>query len=146
MTDVAAISANPLHPPAVRATGGGVVEPLVGPAGAAGALLPRIGPAPPRMQGLMPAAPETPGRAAAADRALVGIATYNERENLSALVGEIHAFAPAADVLVIDDGSPDGTGRLAEELAAADGRVRVVHRKGKLGLGTAILAGMRYAS
>src|SRR5262245_41258222 len=158
MTDVAAISANPPHPPraqpdadggchpAARAQEGGVVEPLAGPAATAGALFPRIGPAPPRLQELIPPGPETPGRAGAADRALVGIATYNERENLSALVGEIHAFAPAADVLVIDDGSPDGTGRLAEELAADDGRIRVLHRKGKLGLGTAILAGMRYAS
>jgi dolichol-phosphate mannosyltransferase len=97
----------------------------------------------------MPTAPKTrppAPPAPAAPRALVGIATYNERENLGPLVREIHAFAPAADVLVIDDGSPDGTGRLAEELAAADPRVRALHRKGKLGLGTAILTGMRYAA
>jgi dolichol-phosphate mannosyltransferase len=78
-------------------------------------------------------------------RILVSLATYKERENLAPLVKEIHTVVPAADVLVIDDNSPDGTGRLADELAAFDPRVRVLHRAGKLGLGTAILAGMRYA-
>jgi dolichol-phosphate mannosyltransferase len=61
------------------------------------------------------------------------------------LLAEIHAAVPAAHVLVIDDNSPDGTGRLADELAARDRRVRVLHRPGKLGLGTAMLAAMRYA-
>jgi dolichol-phosphate mannosyltransferase len=75
----------------------------------------------------------------------VSLATYNERDNLAALVDEIHAAVPAAEVLVIDDNSPDGTGKLAEELAAQDRRIHVLHRPGKLGLGTAILAGMRYA-
>jgi dolichol-phosphate mannosyltransferase len=78
-------------------------------------------------------------------RILVSLATYNERDNLAALIREIHAAVPAAEVLVTDDNSPDGTGRLAEELAAADPRIHVVHRAGKLGLGTAILSGMRYA-
>src|SRR6266446_3331683 len=78
-------------------------------------------------------------------RILVSLATYNERDNLAPLIREIHEFAPAAHVLVIDDNSPDGTGRLADELAAADPRIHVLHRAGKLGLGTAILAGMRYA-
>ena len=78
-------------------------------------------------------------------RLLVSLATYNERDNLPPLVAEIHRHAPHADVLVIDDGSPDGTGRLADELAAADPRVRVIHRAGKLGLGTALLTAMRYA-
>jgi dolichol-phosphate mannosyltransferase len=76
---------------------------------------------------------------------LVSVATYKERDNLAPLVREIHAAVPAAEVLVIDDNSPDGTGEMADELAAADPRVHVVHRAGKLGLGTAILAGMRYA-
>jgi dolichol-phosphate mannosyltransferase len=76
---------------------------------------------------------------------LVSVATYNERDNLEPLVRAIHEAAPAADVLVVDDNSPDGTGALADRLAAADGRVHVLHRAGKLGLGTAILAGMRYA-
>jgi dolichol-phosphate mannosyltransferase len=78
-------------------------------------------------------------------RLLIGIATYKERENLAPLVREIHDVLPTADILVTDDNSPDGTGQLADELAAADPRVHVNHRPGKLGLGTAILAGMRYA-
>jgi dolichol-phosphate mannosyltransferase len=78
-------------------------------------------------------------------RVLAALATYNERDNLGPLVREIRAVLPAAHVLVTDDNSPDGTGRLADELAAADPQVHVQHRTGKLGLGTAILAGMRYA-
>src|SRR5947209_13867412 len=78
-------------------------------------------------------------------RILVSLATYNERDNLAPLIREIHVFAPTAHILVIDDNSPDGTGRLADELAAADPRIHVMHRAGKLGLGTAILAGMHYA-
>src|SRR5205085_2435456 len=78
-------------------------------------------------------------------RTLVSLATYNERDNLAPLVEEIHKALPGADVLVIDDNSPDGTGRLADELAARDPRVQVLHRPGKLGLGTAILTAMRHA-
>ncbi len=78
-------------------------------------------------------------------RLLVSLATYNEAGNLERLIGEIHAFAPQADVLVVDDNSPDGTGMLADELAAKDTRVRVIHREGKLGLGTATLRAMNYA-
>jgi dolichol-phosphate mannosyltransferase len=80
-----------------------------------------------------------------APRILVSLATYNERENLGPLLQEIHKALPDADLLVVDDNSPDGTGRLADELAAADPRIHVLHRTGKLGLGTAILAAMRYA-
>jgi len=76
-------------------------------------------------------------------RTQVAIATYNERDNLRPLIEEIHRFAPHVDVLVIDDNSPDGTGALADELARADPRVHVLHRTGKLGLGSAILAGLR---
>jgi dolichol-phosphate mannosyltransferase len=76
---------------------------------------------------------------------LVSLATYNERDNLAPLVDEIHKVVPHAHVLVIDDNSPDGTGQLADELAARDPRVHVLHRPGKLGLGTATLAAMRYA-
>jgi dolichol-phosphate mannosyltransferase len=83
--------------------------------------------------------------AATPPRILVSTATYNERDNLRPLLAEISAAMPAAEVLVIDDNSPDGTGKLADELAAADPRVHVLHRAGKLGLGGAILAGMRYA-
>jgi dolichol-phosphate mannosyltransferase len=83
--------------------------------------------------------------AAAGPRILVALATYNERDNLAPLIKEIQAAAPAAEVLVVDDNSPDGTGQLADQLGAADPRIHVLHRAGKLGLGTAILAGIRYA-
>ena len=76
---------------------------------------------------------------------LVSLATYNERDNLPKLIEEIHAIIPQADVLVIDDNSPDGTGQLADELSAKDPRIKVLHRPGKLGLGTATLAAMNYA-
>src|SRR5438105_4516326 len=93
---------------------------------------------------------DTPGAHAPAarpaePRILVSLATYNEAGNLAPLVEEIHRYLPHADVLVIDDNSPDGTGRLADELAAKDPRVHVLHRPGKLGLGTATLAAMNYA-
>ena len=80
-------------------------------------------------------------------RVLVSMATYNERDNLARLIGEFHAFVPAADVLVVDDNSPDGTGQLADDIALADaaGRVHVLHREGKQGLGTAYIAGFRWA-
>lgn len=78
-------------------------------------------------------------------RLLVTLCTYNERESLGRLIAEIHAHAAEADLLVVDDASPDGTGELADELAAADPRVRVLHRAGKLGLGTATVAAFRYA-
>ena len=71
--------------------------------------------------------------------------TYNERDNLEPLITAIHEHAPDADVVVVDDGSPDGTGQLADELAAADARVHVLHRPHKMGLGTALLAAVAYA-
>jgi dolichol-phosphate mannosyltransferase len=76
---------------------------------------------------------------------LVTLATYNEIENLPLLVEEIFRHAPNVDLLVVDDNSPDGTGRWCDERAAHEPRLRCLHRAGKLGLGTAILAGMRYA-
>jgi dolichol-phosphate mannosyltransferase len=76
---------------------------------------------------------------------LVSIATYNERENVPRLIEEIHQFAPQADVLVVDDNSPDGTGKVVDELASRDPRIKALHRPGKLGLGTAIVAAMRFA-
>jgi len=78
-------------------------------------------------------------------RILISLATYNERDNLAPLVREIHAVVPSANVLIIDDHSPDGTGKLADDLALHDPRIHVLHRPGKLGLGTAILAGVHYA-
>lgn len=82
---------------------------------------------------------------AASPRLLVSVATYNERDNISRLIEDIHTHAPHADVLVVDDNSPDGTGRVVDELAAKDPRVKPYHRAGKLGLGTAIVAAMRHA-
>ncbi len=78
-------------------------------------------------------------------RILITVCTYNESENVRPLVVEIRRTLPEADVLVIDDNSPDGTGRLADELADDDAHVRVLHRGGKGGLGSAILAGFRAA-
>jgi glycosyltransferase involved in cell wall biosynthesis len=76
-------------------------------------------------------------------RPLVLIPTYNERENLAAIVAATLAALPAARVLVIDDASPDGTGALADALAGADARVDVLHRAGKQGLGRAYVDGFR---
>ena len=86
-----------------------------------------------------------PSAMAASTRTLVTVATYNERENLPRLIDEIHRYVPQANVLVIDDNSPDGTGQWCDERSAQDPRVHCLHRSGKLGLGTAIVAGMRYA-
>lgn len=77
--------------------------------------------------------------------ALVVVPTYRERENLEGVVTRILAADPRISVLVVDDNSPDGTGQLADVLAAADHRVTVLHRPGKAGLGTAYLAGFREA-
>jgi dolichol-phosphate mannosyltransferase len=84
-------------------------------------------------------------QAGSAPRLLVTVATYNERDNIARLIEEIHQFAPQADVLVVDDNSPDGTGKLVDELAVTDSRIKPLHRPGKLGLGTATVAAMRYA-
>ncbi|HEU5160380.1 MAG TPA: polyprenol monophosphomannose synthase [Streptosporangiaceae bacterium] len=78
-------------------------------------------------------------------RVLVVVPTYNERENLEPIVGRIRATTPDADVLVVDDSSPDGTGEVADRLAAADPHVKVLHRVGKEGLGAAYIAGFRWA-
>ncbi|MBX5451247.1 MAG: polyprenol monophosphomannose synthase [Thermogemmatispora sp.] len=78
-------------------------------------------------------------------KTLIIIPTYNEKENLRPLLREIFRYAPTTDVLIVDDHSPDGTGELAEELAREDARVHVMHRPGKLGLGTAYIAGFKYA-
>lgn len=80
-----------------------------------------------------------------AERVVVVIPTYNERENLAWIVGRLRAAVPDADVLIVDDGSPDGTGELADRLAAGDPQVTVLHRADKAGLGAAYLHGFRVA-
>lgn len=78
-------------------------------------------------------------------RLVVSLATYNEAENLDPLVRAIRKYAPHASILIIDDNSPDGTGREADRLASQLPDVHVLHRTGKLGLGTAILEAMHFA-
>jgi dolichol-phosphate mannosyltransferase len=74
-------------------------------------------------------------------RVLVIIPTYNERENIESIVGRVRASTPEVEILVADDASPDGTGEIADRLAADDDHVHVLHRPGKEGLGTAYIAG-----
>jgi dolichol-phosphate mannosyltransferase len=78
-------------------------------------------------------------------KTLIIIPTYNEYENLPSLLDTLFSYAPESDVLVVDDNSPDGTGKLADQIHATDPRVHVLHRAGKLGLGTAYVAGFKYA-
>ena len=78
-------------------------------------------------------------------RVVMVVPTYNEAENLAWIVGRLRGAQPTVDVLVVDDGSPDGTGALADELAAADPQVSVLHRQSKEGLGAAYLHGFRVA-
>ena len=81
----------------------------------------------------------------AASRVLVVIPTYDERENIPVALERLREHVPTADVLVVDDGSPDGTGQLADGLAAADPRIQVRHRPAKQGLGRAYLDGFGVA-
>jgi len=76
---------------------------------------------------------------------LVVMPTYNERENIPVIVPRVLAQDPLIHVLIVDDNSPDGTGRIADEMAAEDDRIHVIHREGKLGLGTAYIAGFKWA-
>lgn len=93
----------------------------------------------------------TPGSLGPAGRVLVVVPTYDERESLPRALAALRLHVPHADVLVVDDASPDGTGEIAERIAAADaaerGRtaIHVLHRAGKQGLGTAYVAGFRWA-
>jgi dolichol-phosphate mannosyltransferase len=80
-----------------------------------------------------------------AERALVVVPTYNEAMNLPLIVPQILAQDPRIDLLVVDDNSPDGTGQMADDMAAAEPRIHVLHRPGKGGLGKAYLAGFRWA-
>lgn len=78
-------------------------------------------------------------------RVLVVIPTYNEADNIRIIVDRLRRAVPAAEVLIADDNSPDGTGAIADELAGADSHVHVLHRPGKQGLGAAYLAGFAWA-
>jgi dolichol-phosphate mannosyltransferase len=77
-------------------------------------------------------------------RTLIVVPTFNEAETLVSFVEAVFGLLPDADVLVVDDASPDGTGRLADELAARERRLFALHRPRKLGLGTAYVAGFRW--
>jgi dolichol-phosphate mannosyltransferase len=77
-------------------------------------------------------------------RVLVIVPTYNERENLPLITGRLRAALPDADLLIADDNSPDGTGKVADELAEHDQHVHVLHRPGKQGLGAAYIAGFHW--
>ncbi len=80
-----------------------------------------------------------------ADRALVIVPTYNERENIAKLIETVLAQDARLDMLVVDDGSPDGTGAIVDAIREREPRVNVLHRPSKMGLGTAYLAGFRWA-
>ena len=87
---------------------------------------------------------QAPRGARGIEPVLVVIPTYNERDNLGPIVRRLHAALPGVHVLVVDDGSPDGTGDLADELADTDERVHVLHRTEKAGLGAAYIAGFHW--
>jgi dolichol-phosphate mannosyltransferase len=78
-------------------------------------------------------------------KALVIIPTYNERDNIQKITREVLSVSEHTEVLVIDDNSPDGTGAVVDEMAKASHRVHAMHRPGKMGLGSAYIAGFRYA-
>ncbi len=78
-------------------------------------------------------------------RVLIITPTYNEQDNLPMFVESLHQVMPHAEVLIVDDASPDGTGALAERMAAKDARMHVLHRAGKLGIGSAYVEGFRWA-
>lgn len=80
-----------------------------------------------------------------AERTLIVMPTYNERENLGQVVPQVLAQGPGVNVLIVDDNSPDGTGAIADQMAEENERVHVIHRPGKQGLGTAYIAGFRWA-
>jgi dolichol-phosphate mannosyltransferase len=81
----------------------------------------------------------------AAERAIIIMPTYNERQNLEIMAGRIKESVPGVDMLVVDDNSPDGTGDIADKLSEADSRVHVMHRTEKAGLGRAYVAGFTWA-
>ena len=86
-----------------------------------------------------------PSAGASANRIVIVMPTYNERQNLESIAGRVRAALPEADLLVVDDNSPDGTGDLADKLAETDSHVQVMHRTDKAGLGKAYIAGFGWA-
>src|SRR4051812_16325996 len=83
------------------------------------------------------ASPPVTGKREDWSRTLIVTPTYNEKDNLPRFISEVRNAVPGAHILVVDDNSPDGTGTVADEIASKDDHVRVMHRAGKLGLGTA---------
>ncbi|MBM4354793.1 MAG: glycosyltransferase, partial [Deltaproteobacteria bacterium] len=79
------------------------------------------------------------------EKTLIVVPTYNEKENLPLLAARVFEVVPQVEMLVVDDNSPDGTGALADELAAKDPRIHVLHREQKQGLGRAYVAGFKWA-
>ncbi|MGH3419056.1 MAG: polyprenol monophosphomannose synthase [Streptosporangiaceae bacterium] len=86
-----------------------------------------------------------PSAGVSANRIVIVMPTYNERQNLESIAGRVRAALPEADLLVVDDNSPDGTGDLADKLAETDPHVQVMHRTDKAGLGKAYIAGFGWA-
>ena len=80
-----------------------------------------------------------------AERTLVIVPTYNEKDNIARLIPAVLSQNASIDILVVDDGSPDGTGAIVDSVAASEPRVHCLHRAGKMGLGTAYLAGFKWA-
>src|SRR5450631_3529425 len=101
----------------------------------------------PRISGLHPGGGSRRGRAhyTPIERVAVIMPTYEERQNLEAIAGRLRAAVPHADLLVVDDNSPDGTGDLADKMSEADWQIQVLHRTEKAGLGPAYIAGFRWA-
>jgi len=78
-------------------------------------------------------------------KALIIVPTYNEKENIAGIIDAVLAQGDDIDILVVDDNSPDGTGKIIDRLAASETRIHVIHREGKLGLGSAYIAGFKWA-
>lgn len=78
-------------------------------------------------------------------KTLIIIPTYNELKNIQKLISQLRSEYPAIDILIVDDNSPDGTGKLVNELSASDSQIKLIEREGKLGLGTAYVRGFKYA-
>jgi len=78
-------------------------------------------------------------------KALIIVPTYNEKENIAGIIDAVLAQGDDIDILIVDDNSPDGTGKIIDRLAASETRIHVIHREGKLGLGSAYIAGFKWA-